>query len=521
MSDAARWSEPAAATTGRRNIWLACLIALTGLLVLGNLANDAALDVKFGWDVRVNCAAVDAYAGGLDPYFVKNLKGTKLSYPYLPVTLDVFRPLCAGGVLVDHYRSIFLVLAVLCGLLLPGLARTRPSARDAALRVLCAIGAFVGFEWVEASGNFALLSGVLTAVALKLLLRPLRSEAGGDQDFTWRLAGAALLGLVTSFKLVFFPVLAALYFLPLPRGRKLALIAVAILSFVVPILISKLLYPDLFASWQLAMAGQIPDQHHVDLLETNPSLLLLALSLMEHAGLGDGKPALFASYALAALALVLVPFGLSVLRMVGSRPAGGGRSHMLSRGLSAGLLRLSRLRERPTRSQSAAGEGSRRAGTYSANSQQPQRGDTLSPTLPRKRGREPSADAAASCTPYAIALPAGGGASLLMRLDLWLMDHPRTAMRVTVLAMFALYLSSPRLKEYAFFELALYAAILIVDLPAMALAAMLTVGLAFPTLISLLGAPFEGSFILLVISLICFWIVLLDFRAEPKRLEHG
>ena len=171
MSGAARWLEPAAATTGRRNVWLACLIALTALLVLGNLANDATLDVKFGWDVRVNCAAVDAYAEGRDPYFVKNLKGTKLSYPYLPVTLDVFRPLCAGGVLVDHYRSIFLVLGVLCGLLLPGLARARPSPRDIALRVLCAIGAFVGFEWVQASGNFAILSGVLTAFALRLLLQ--------------------------------------------------------------------------------------------------------------------------------------------------------------------------------------------------------------------------------------------------------------------------------------------------------------------------------------------------------------
>ncbi|WP_456748786.1 hypothetical protein [Bradyrhizobium sp. USDA 4354] len=436
MSGAARWLEPAAETAARRNIWLAFLIALTALLVLGNLANDATLDVKYGWDVRVNCAAVDAHAEGRDPYFVKNLKGTKLSYPYLPVTLDVFRPFCAGGLLVGHYRGVYLVLAVLCGLLLPGFRRTRPSARDAALRVLCALGAFVGFEWVEASGNFAILSGVLTAIALRLLLRPLRSEAPGDQGFSWRLAGAALFGLVTSFKLVFFPVLAALYFLPLPRGRKLALIAVATFSFVVPILISKLLYPDLFASWQLAMAGQIPGQHYVDLLETNPSLLLLAHDLMDHAGLGDGKPALFATYALTALALVLVPFALSVLRTVGSRPA-------------------------------------------------------------------------------------GRGGSLLMRLDRWLMDHPRTAMRVTVLAMFALYLSSPRLKEYAFFELALYAAILIVDLPAMALAAILTFGLALPTLISLLGGALEGSFILLVIALICFWIVLLDFRAEPKRLEQG
>ncbi|AJA62397.1 hypothetical protein ABIF44_002035 [Bradyrhizobium japonicum] len=437
MSDvtgAARWLEPSADMASRRNFWLACLIALTALLVLGNLANDAVLDMKYGWDTRVNCAAVDAYAGGLDPYFVKNLKGTKLSYPYLPVTLDVFRPLCAGGLLVDHYKGIFPVLAVLCGLLLPGLGRTRPSARDVALRVLCAIGAFVGFEWVQASGNFAILSGVLTAIALRFLLSLSASDAPEDSNFPLRLAGAALLGLVTSFKLVFFPVLAALYFLPLPRGRKLALIAVAAFSFALPILISRLMYPELFASWQLAMGGKIPDQHLVDLFEINPSLLLAARDLMDFAGFGGRKAATFATYAFAALALVLVPFAVSILRVVKSRPA-----------------------------------------------------------------------------------PEGG--SLLAQLDRWLMDHPRVAMRITVFAMFALYLSSPRLKEYAFFELALYAAILVVDLPALSLAAFLAVGLAFPALISILGTAFEGSFILLIIALTSFWILLLDFRAEPKRLE--
>ena len=447
MSDVtgtARWLEPSADTASRRNIWLACLIALTALLVFGNLANDAVLDVRYGWDTRVNCAAVDAYAGGLDPYFVKNLKGTKLSYPYLPVTLEAFRPFCAGGILVAHHKAIFPVLAVLCGLLLPGLVlpglvlpglvpglgfqghrRTRPGARDVGLRVLCTLGAFVGFEWVQASGNFAILSGVLTAIALRLLLSLPASGSSEDSSLPSRLAGAALLGLVMSFKLVFFPVLAALYFLPLPRGRKLTLIAMAVFSFALPILISWLAYPDLFASWQLAMAGKIPDQHLVELFESNPSLLLLARDLMGHVGLIDSKPAIFATYAVAATALVLGPFALSVLRLIGKRPA-------------------------------------------------------------------------------------HGGGSLPGRLDRWLMDHPRVAMRITVLAMFALYLSSPRLKEYAFFELALYAAILLVDLSATALAAALTVGLLMPSLISIVGTSLEDSFILLFSALMLFWVLLLD-----------
>jgi hypothetical protein len=425
---------PSVETDARQNIWLARLIALTALLVLGNLANDARLDAEYGWDVRVNCAAVDAHADGLDPYFVKNLKGIRFSYPYLPVTLDAFRPLCAGGFLIDHHRGVYLVLAVLCGLLLPSLGRTPASLRDVALRVLSALGAFVGFEWVSASGNFAILSGVLSAIALRLVLRPLSSAASEDRSFAFRLAGAALLGLVTSFKLVFFPVLAALYFLPLPRGRKLTLIVVATFGFVLPILISRLFYPDLFSSWLLAISGQIPNQHSVDVVEINPSLLLLAHSLMDHAGFGDSKPVMFATYALGAFALVLVPFALSVLR--------------------------------------AAGSG------------------------PERRG-----------------------GSLLTRLDLWLMDHPRTAIRITVLAMFSLYLTSPRLKEYAFFELALYAAILIVDLPALALAAVLTVGLLLPALTWMTGHTFEGGFGLLIVALTFFWILLLDFRAEPMRLE--
>lgn len=427
VTETVRWLQPSPDVPARRNIWLACLVALVAVLVLGNLANDAKLDVNYGWDVRVNCAAVDAHVDGLDPYFVKNLKGTRLSYPYLPVTLDAFRPLCAGSFLVGHYRIVYLVLVVLCGLLLPGLGRGR-SLRDVALRVLWAFGAFVGLEWVWASGNFAFLAGVLTAIALALLLRPAAPAADDDRNDVFRIVGAALLGLVLSLKLVFCPVLAALYFLPLPRRRKLGLMVVAGLGFVLPILFSIVLYPHLFSSWLLAITGGIPDQHSVQLEEINPSLLLLARSVVEGVGLPDSKPIVFAVYALAATALVLAPFGWSMLRTIRN------------------------------------GEGS---------------------------------------------LPA--------RLDRWLIDHPHAAMRISVLAMYGLYLCSPRLKEYAFFELAVYAAVLIVDLPAVALAAVLTTGVAIPTLISITGNAIEGSYTQLAVALVCFWIMLLS-QSAPSVL---
>jgi hypothetical protein len=299
---------------------------------------------------------------------------------------------------------------------LPGLGGRRASLRDVGLRSLWTLGAFVGFEWVLASGNFAILGAMLTAIALALLLRP---AARDDRPDVRHVAGAGLLGLVMSFKLVFCPLLAALYLLPLPRRQKLVLLAVAGTAFVLPILVSLAFYPNLFSSWLLAITGGIPGQHGVQLEETNPSLLLLAQSVVDHVALPDSKPLVFANYALGAFALVLAPLFWSVWPAI-----------------------------------------------------------------------------------------RGGEGSLLARLDRWLIDHPHAAMRLTVLAMYGLYLCSPRLKEYAFLELAVYAAILIVDLPAAALAAVLTIGIAVPTGLSLSGASIEGSFVQVVVALICFWIML-------------
>ena len=414
-ADAGAGRTFAAGASGKS--WMTRLILALAVLVATAVAIDMGMDDTFGWDARVNCAAVEAHIEGLDPYFVKNLKDTKLSYPYLPVTLDAFRPLCAGGFLVAHYKPIYLVLALLCALLLPGLGTAGSRLRDVALRVVFALGGLLGFEWIMATGNFAILSGLLTAASLALLLRPAPSASPVPQ-----LAGAAVLGLVISFKLVFFPVLAALYFLPQPRRRKLLLIAVAAGMFALPILASLLVYPELSRSWLSAIFGQIPGQHSPG-NEVNPSLLFLSLTLADRVGLAGSKPIVAVLYGLIAIALVLAPLTISVWRMVGPR-------------------RLS------------------------------------------------------------------GRASPLRALDDWLMNHPDAAMRITVLTMYALYLCAPRLKEYAFFEVALYAAILITSLPAATMAAVLTIGVAIPTLASVSGITFMGGFGQLTIALICFWLLL-------------
>ena len=413
--------RPFAADASRRG-WLIRFILIMAVVLPTAAAIDLGVNRTFGSDVRVNCAAVDAHREGLDPYFVTNLKDTDLSYPYLPVTLDAFRPLCAGGFLVGHYKAIYLVLAVICALLLPGLGRNRTGLRDVVLRGGFALGGFLGFEWVMASGNFAMLSGLLTAASLALLLRPVPSGEAGGSSFVPQLAGAALLGLVTSFKLVFCPVLAALYFLPQPRRRKLVLVAVAAGMFALPILVSMVFYTELFQSWLSAIVGQIPGQHSPR-TEDNPSLLFLALTLADVVALAGSKVAVTALYCLVVVGLVLAPLAISVWRRV------------------------------------------------------------------RAQGRP-------------------GKASPLQALDDWLLDHPDAAMRITVLAMYALYLCAPRLKVYAFFEAALYASVLIVDLPAAMVAAVLTVAIAIPFVASVSGIAFVDGFDLLAVALVCFWIML-------------
>ncbi|WFU41080.1 hypothetical protein QA640_00565 [Bradyrhizobium sp. CB82] len=405
--------------------WLMGFAALLAILVLASFVVDGNSSGALGWDLHVNCAAVEANMEGLDPYIINNLRDTTFAYPYLPVTLDLFRPLCSAGLLVDHHRAVYLVLAILCGLLLPGLGAPRAGLRDTCFRVLCALGAFVGFEWTLASGNFSILTGLLTAVALALLLGGSLLEEEDKTSFMLRLLGAAMLGLVTSFKLVFCPVLASLYFLPQPRFRKLILIAAAVGMFILPILISMVFYADLFGSWLRAISGQIPGQLGVAQDRMNPSLFILVQGLARHWGLADSGPIVFALYGLAAIALVLAPFAVSVSRAIGGQAETGW---------------------------------------------------------------------------------------IADRIDQWLIDHPREAARITVLAMYALYLCSPRLKEYAFFELAIYAAVLVVDLPAMAITAVLTVAILIPTSVSISGGAIEGSFLQLVAALLCFWVFLADFR---------
>ncbi len=416
------------------NNWLACLLALVAIFVAVHLMADYRSDLEFGTDIGVNCAAIEAHANGLDPYYVKNLKGTNLSYPYLPVTLDLFRPLCADGVLADHFKGIYLVIGGLSALLLSSFSFSRSNVRDAALKFLYVFGGFVGFEWTFISGNFAIISGLLTAAALALLFHGFSlQERDNENSIAYYIAGAALFGLLTSLKIVFFPLLLSFYFLPLTRGRKIVLIMVAFVCFIVPVLISFVFYHDLFRSWIEAISGRIPGQHSPASETCNPSLLCLGQALAENAGFNNPKLVGGLFYALAVAMLVLGPLAGAIIRLVQ-------RQYISQHG------------------------------------------------------------------------------SFLKKLDQWLIDNPQFAIRLATLSMLALYLCAPRLKEYAYFEMAIYAAMLVVDLPAIGMATVFTVAIVAPLLAAGSHNALVNTYGQTIAALFCFGILLADLHPSFVRL---
>jgi hypothetical protein len=413
-----------------RSYCLICFIVPAAILM--HLFNDEIHGIDPGQDIRVNCAAVDAHAAGLDPYYVKNLKHTKLSYPYLPVTLDVFRPLCAEGLLQRHYRSMYLFLGTAAALLC-ALVASSPGRGDIALRVLLVLGGFVGFEWTVLTGNFAILTGLLTALVLALFrygsLR--RSNAQEAGSFACYAAGAAILGVLTSLKVTFFPLLMGLYFLPLLRGQRLGLIALGAGCFAAPFLISWLLYNDLLFSWIAAITGQISGQDSPVSENCNPSLLCLGQALAQAAGLANHMTTGALFYGAALVFLILGPLARVTVSLV---------------------QQMGRLDDAP----------------------------------------------------------------LLKKLDRLLIENPQLALRVTTLSMFALYLCAPRVKEYAYFELAIYAAMLVTDLSAASLTVVLTCAIVGPALAMGAENAFVGTYSQLASALVCFWVFLLNLSRSTK-----
>lgn len=211
-----------------------------------------------GWDVRSVCAGTDAFQKGLNPYYVKNLEGTHLSYTYPPLTFDLFRPLCDSPLyLRSSFEYLYPLLALLVTLLLSGRDLAQRRFDRAGVKGLFVLGGFAGFHWSYRTGNIAIFEGFLLAIALCSYYPTDRTTKLSPKHFL----GAVALGFDFFLKLINFPALLALYFLPFERPKKLKLIAVGFVAYLIPMTISILGYPGFFSTYLQAVSGKIPGQH--------------------------------------------------------------------------------------------------------------------------------------------------------------------------------------------------------------------------------------------------------------------
>jgi hypothetical protein len=236
-----------------------------------------------------------------------------------------------------------------------------------------------------------------------------------------------------SIKIIFAPVLISLYFFPLARIKKIALMVIAGTCFIIPVLVSFLFYHDLFFSWLDAISGRIPGQIS-PAREQSASLFDMGQALAGSLGFIHYKLLDGFLYAMA-IVLILGPLAHSTIWFVKQE--------------------------------------------------------------------------------YAV-----DGKSFLKKLDQFLIDNSRFAMRIATLTMLALYLCAPRLKEYAFLELTIYAAMLVVDLPAKWLAVTFAVTIAGPIIAYVSQiSQFIHQFNQTIAALFCYGVLLLDLYPAFLRVK--
>ena len=424
-------TSPSATAPGK---WLMYVMALIAFVVLIAFAKDGLVWFS-GGDARAVCAAANAYGSGRDPYYLGNLN-TNLPYYYVPVTLELLRPVCAGGVFVRYVQEIYLGFGLISAFLLAGFSFARRGRRDTMLKMLFVFGGLQGLQSTFRTGNLAMIDGFLSALALFLLYRGFSlQEDQHKRSELYYVSGAAILGLTLSLKLIFLPVLVGFYFLPLARARKWTLIGIAVVCFTMPILISYVFYHDLFFSWLDSMLGRIPNQMSPTTDGCNRSLYCLAQALAENAGFIRNKQD-----------ATILFYALAVTLVAGS--------------LLAWIVHFVK--------------------------------------------REP------------------GAGSFFVRLDRRLLANPRFAMRLATLAMLALALCAPRLREYSFFGLAVYAAMLVADLPPRELAVLFAVAIVGPLYADLPGSrsalPYIAHFAQTLAAVFCYVVLLLDLKPAFTRL---
>jgi hypothetical protein len=227
-----------------------------------------------GWDARAVCSGNDAYRKDLNPYYVTNLVGTDLSYTYPPLTFELFKPLCTAPLDIrESFKYLYPLLLVFLIALFGAKDLAHGLYDRALIKTLFLTGGFAGFHWVYLTGNIAAIECALLASGI-FCFAPTGKSAPNELTLRY-LLGAVLLGFSCFLKVINFPIILALYFVPLDRPQKLKLIGTGLLAYAIPMGLSIFAFHDLFGTFVHAISGKIPNQHSPATEGGNPSVFFL------------------------------------------------------------------------------------------------------------------------------------------------------------------------------------------------------------------------------------------------------
>ena len=195
-----------------------------------------------GGDHTVYCRAADVARTGGNPYLTESL-GTHLSWDYLPIYLDAFTLFCFSRLSSEVYYPIYFTLLLILSVVL-----WQPK-EDWLFAVALASCAFFGFGWSLHSGNIAPLELLFLSIGIAFIKR---------NKWTW---AAIFLGLLASIKLLPAVYLAIFLFAPPGKGSRVKATLFGILGFIIPIILSALIHPDLMIWYARQVLGMIPNQH--------------------------------------------------------------------------------------------------------------------------------------------------------------------------------------------------------------------------------------------------------------------
>lgn len=282
------------------------------------------------------CSSVQAYEHGLDPYHAKNVRQVwpehprdegKLAFTYVPVFLDSFRVLCPSMLGRHHLLFDSTLISVCLAIIAGGLGAEPLMIRFG--RVVFFLGGFSGLQWAMRTGNIVILECLIMAVGILCLIT---ADVAKNIDSGWKrtglyIVGAALLGLGCSIKLLPFPIIFGLYFLPLTRWPKVGLILIAAVFFSLPLAISLGFYNHLFWTWVASILGHVPYQQSPATESIPPSLFGFWHTIVDTSR--HGLPFILYAISILMFSFVVVVRMYAIVSPEHKKIPGGGLEHVL------------------------------------------------------------------------------------------------------------------------------------------------------------------------------------------------